>query len=705
MLCPLGRVLVGSWLLLGCSSEAARGGGGGARAGGGGATSGASGGGAVVAGGNAGRGGDNARGGTGVSGSGTAGGAFAAGMGGARASSAGGMGNVGGDAVAEAGASDTGGASGAGTERTCLSSNIDLSSTTVSGKITVNGVPISDMNEGIGSLAFGNRAGDYAALGSVPGSSYSALVAPGTYDLEFSGQSGSNLPFGGVILRHDVAVGTSPLSLDVDVATTAVSTTVTLNGGLPPDDGSSGDGDAFLELRRGAGEQSEIAYMISPAQASLAFPGTYDVYYSVFSRAPGGVPTNTSAKVQSGVVIDGSHTSLKIDIPATTVSVSATVAGAPISGAISQLTFLTLKNDAGDTAALTVTNSAGDSSALVIPGTYDLYYGVYGESCIPPATCGAGDTFAPNVPMNASVKVKSGIVVGTSPVSLAVDLPATRVSGVVTLNGSAADGLDGAGLLTLKSEAGDFVELSPDATGAYSELVLPGTYDLVYRINADPRSGLGALPVNLATKFRSSIVVGTSPLTLDIDIPVTTVTGSITLNGATLPPAGKGDGDGWVSLSNADGAWAELGSLRGGAFSALVIPGTYDLAYSGKRDDLGVLGTGVPINLSSTFERGVVVGTSPLDFHIDVPAVAVSGAVTVNGVAVTNVNRLTLMDPSGVGTPFASVYFNSDSSALATGAYSELVIPGSYELYFQDYSSGTPVPDNEHLDLGCFEVH
>jgi hypothetical protein len=281
----------------------------------------------------------------------------------------------------------------------------------------------------------------------------------------------------------------------------------------------------------------------------------------------------------------------------------------------------------------------------------------------------------------------------------------------VSVNGAVADGLDGAGLLTLTTGAGDFVELLPDATGAYSELVVPGTYDLIYRINGNPPIGLGALPASYNTKLRTGIVVGASPLMLDLDIPATTVSGTVTLNGVALPPsASKSDGDGSVALSDADGAWAGLGSLRAGSFSALVVPGTYDLVYTAMRDPLGDVGAGVPINSFTTFERGVVVGTSTLNLAVDVPAVTVSGAVTSNGIAPADpetdgAGALTLVDAEGNTTRFASIPSSSpDPSSAATGAYSTLLIPGAYELYYQDYFTGPSVPGNEDVDLGCFDV-
>jgi len=41
---------------------------------------------------------------------------------------------------------------------------------------------------------------------------------------------------------------------------------------------------------------------------------------------------------------------------------------------------------------------------------------------------------------------------------------------------------------------------------------------------------------------------------------------------------------------------------------------------------------------------------------------------------------------------------------VAAGAYTAIVVPGSYELYYRKYNGGPPIPGNGHADLGCFTV-
>src|SRR6185369_4922853 len=150
-------------------------------------------------------------------------------------------------------------------------------------------------------------------------------------------------------------------------------------------------------------------------------------------------------------------------------------------------------------------------SGHVVPGTYDLYL-----------TTGSAE-----LPGNSSAKIRSGIVVGASAVSLTVDVPSTTISGTVTLAGAVSSALaNGISYLTLRGAAGDTVPLTITTSGTYSARVIPGTYDLTYGPTAIPPSGA---PRNRAAKLRSALVVGASPLSLNIDIPATTVSGRATI--------------------------------------------------------------------------------------------------------------------------------------------------------------------------------
>ena len=75
---------------------------------------------------------------------------------------------------------------------------------------------------------------------------------------------------------------------------------------------------------------------------------------------------------------------------------------------------------------------------------------------------------------------------------------------------------------------------------------------------------------------------------LDVDIPSTTVSGMITVNGAA---AGTGD-YGTLLLHSAAGDFGTFAFTNAGTYTARVIPGTYDLYVS----NAGSVGDTTPMN-------------------------------------------------------------------------------------------------------------
>ena len=324
---------------------------------------------------------------------------------------------------------------------------------------------------------------------------------------------------------------------------------------------------------------------------------------------------------------------------------------------------LTLRSAGGDSAVLAPTRGA--YTQVVLPGTYDLFY----ELSSP----------GPSVPGNKLTKLRSGIVVGSSPQTIDFDVVPTTVSGTITLNGASGAGKDGKANVRLRNASGDDILLgSTAATGPYTALVIPGTYDLYYIVDS---SGAG-VPPNTLTKLQTGIVVGSSPLALNIDVPAATVSGMFTLNGTTVPPV-----NGWggaLQLRNAAGDSAII-AVKTGAFSSLVLPGTYDLYYS---SSLGS-SAAIPSNILTKVRTGIVIATGTQTLNVDVPATVVSGALTIGGAAVpptTGVAALSLQNAAG------------DQAALATtitGTFSQLVVPGTYDLYYGISGAGANLPGNQ----------
>jgi len=638
-----------------------------------------------------GTGGDGIGGTTGTAGTGTATGnagiggtTSSAGIGGTTGSA--GIGGTTGSAGAggTTGTAGVTGSGGAGTQ--CLGNDIDVRATTVSGAVTINGVAATDpTTKGEGSI-FLRNATDTALLGSTANASgtYSALVIPGTYDLYFGfSAAGTAVPNNArAKLRSGVVVGASPLHLDVDIPTTKVSGTVTVNGGAIT---NTNGGEGTVSLVNAAGDSAILANTApTGSYSALVVPGTYDLYYT--NTVSGSLlPTNTAAKIQSGIVVGTSPLSLNIDVPVQTVSAAITINGAAVTGAAKGQWFLALKNAAGDRAELlTYASSTGAYSARVVPGTYDLYW-----------TCNGSD-----LPGNTAAKIKSGIVVGTSALSLSVDVPSATISGAVTVNGAVSSALfTGITYLNLRNAAGDTVPLPIATAGTYSARAIPGTYDLYY---GNANAGLNStVPRNAAARIQSAIVVGTSPLALNIDIPATTVSGTATINGTPITTTAQSAFV--LTLQSAAGDKVQLATRpQGGAFSTPVVPGTYDLYYTRQGD----IGLEVPNNVLTKIRSGIVVGASPFALDVDIRATTVSGAITTNGVVNPGVpGDLAFIALSDGVSNIADSGAQLTPAVSASGTYQTRLLAGRYELYYFTFrATGTTIPRNLNAHLGCFIV-
>ena len=362
-------------------------------------------------------------------------------------------------------------------------------------------------------------------------------------------------------------MGSSPVSFSINVPATPVSGAVTFNGAKVT--GPNDKGTYQFTLRNAAGDSAKLASDFAKGTyAGLVIPGTYDLYYSY--TPVGGVaaviPRNVSGKVQSGIVVGTSPLSLDINVPATTVSVTATINGSAVSigGA------LALRNAAGDVAGFSDSGD-GSVSTLAIPGTYNLFYWS-------PSRAG--------LPDNSLAKLRSGIVVGTAPLTLdLLDISTTTVSGTVAIDGATiSDTKQGLGTLTLSAEGGNSVQLATTNAGSYSKVVIAGTYNLVYAMIVDGP----AIPPNRSARLKQGIVVGKSPVPLDINVPTTTISGTLTLNGAAV----TGNGAAALTLYGANGDIATIAGLSATSptYSTLVVPGSYEVYYGAYRREPPVPG-------------------------------------------------------------------------------------------------------------------
>jgi len=107
---------------------------------------------------------------------------------------------------------------------------------------------------------------------------------------------------------------------------------------------------------------------------------------------------------------------------------------------------------------------------------------------------------------------------------LDIDVPAVTVTGAITINGQPLPGTVDYGNLVLQvapDVVGDSASLGNSNDLTYTARVIPGVYDLYYRMLVPGP----VAPQNRHQKLRSGVVIpaGAAPFTLDIDVPAVSV--------------------------------------------------------------------------------------------------------------------------------------------------------------------------------------
>jgi len=439
--------------------------------------------------------------------------------------------------------------------------DIDVSSTTVAGVITVNGAALA-AGDAV-NLSLRNAAGDVVPIATASSGAYSARVIPGTFDLFFASvavAAGSATPINQLAkVAARVVVAGAPadtMRLDADVPSAPVSGAITFNG-VPASDATGGN----LTLRSAAGDVVAITAANDASYAARVVPGTYDLYFAgtdaVFAVG------NQNARLRAGVVVaGGAATALDIDIPWATLQGTVRFNGATPEEL--DTAHLTLRNTSGDGAAL-LWNADGSYRVRVLPGRYDLFYS---QGLRTP-------DFAPG---NQLAKLATAITVGNSGATqLDVDVPSTIVTGTLNINGAPAAAGPNSGIVSLRAGETDRVNIGNTANPTFSARVVPGMYDIYYTRAAGPANTTTPAPANHAALLGSGIIVAPGPMTtFDVDIPSTTVSGRITVNGMQ---GGPGD-YGTLMLRNAAGDYATVAPTNADSYTARLIPGTYDLYFS-----------------------------------------------------------------------------------------------------------------------------
>ncbi|KIG17666.1 putative hemagglutinin/hemolysin-related protein [Enhygromyxa salina] len=317
----------------------------------------------------------------------------------------------------------------------------------------------------------------------------------------------------------------------------------------------------------------------------------------------------------------------------------------------------------------------------VTPGIYDVIYEV--------------ETPGTLMPQNARAWL--GQVALFDPLEAAdINIPVASYSGAITLAGAPPPALeyDDANILFRDHGTGNEVVAGNTHDGSYSVRLVPGTYDVVYRVETPgpviPRND-GAVLETVNVEFSAVD---------NIDVPSVALEGTFTINSAPAPASEYDDAN--IVLESQTAGTVALGNTHDGGYALNVIPGSYEMVY------MHDTGPNVPQNKRARFGSFDVF--APEVKPIDIEMVQLSGALMINQVAAPASEF-----DDGV------VYLrgvNSDDEVLLgnthDGAYLVNLMPGTYDTYYSQETSGGTVPDNKHarvstgttvVNTGEVEVH
>ncbi|MDC3988009.1 hypothetical protein [Polyangium jinanense] len=609
--------------------------------------------------------------------SGTPGGSGSGGSGGG----SGGGGGGGGDAGAGGGEAGAGG----GTEPICTkledlgNANIDVPAITLNGAITVNGSVPAAGNQTSAVRLRDLKTGDSLLLGRPGDASYTAKsIVPGTYDLYYHWDitDSQELPRNeGVRLKSGVEL-TSSQTFNVDISTITLNGAITVNGSVPV----AGNKTSAVRLRNlGTGDSMLLG---RPGDASYAaksiVPGTYDVYYYWDITDSQGLPRNESVRLKSGVELTSSQT-FNVDIKTITLSGAITVNGS-VPAAGNKTSAVRLRNlSTGDSVLLGRPGDASYTAKQIVAGTYDVYYHW-------------DITDSQGLPRNEGVRLKSGVSL-TSSQTFNVDIPTITLSGAITVNGSVPAAGNKTSAVRLRNVAtGDSVLLGRPGDASYTaKQIVAGTYDVYYHWDLTDSQ---ELPRNEGVRLKSGVAL-TSSQTFNVDISTISLSGAITINGS-VPAAGNKSSA--VRLRNvATGDSLLLGRPGDASYVAkLIVAGTYDVYYHWDTTDSQEL----PRNEGVRLKSGVAL-TSSQTFNVDVPAVTLSGAITINGSvpaagdksSAVRFRNLETGDSLLLGRPGDATYV------------AKQIVPGTYDVYYHWATTDSQeLPRNESARLGCVVI-
>ncbi len=472
----------------------------------------------------------------------------------------------------------------------------------------------------------------------------------------------------------DCGVWTSPQELDVP--SVHLGGAVTVNGAAPEfsvrlrfeaDDGAS-----FIAVNTPSGLWRD-RNLSDPAETITVASGAYEVYAEATTGALRYPAANESGSL--GRVELFEDTSIDLDIPVVHIDGTLAVNGEP-SGSGARLIFVREGGESVSTFIGTDAEFPRDPNRDTLSlhsGTYRIYYDRHLTS-------------DPSNPDNARALIET--VELSEDTTLDLDIPAVFVDGSLSIDG---DPSGGGPRVQFAGQDGDEFTIGVDADGTFAAPIAPGTYRVSYETG-------GSSPLTSPRNQRHVLreVEIDSDTTLDLDVPMARLSGSLTIDGEDPPTIvvlrfiteDELDGVGFQVEIDTDG---ELRASPTGS-DVPIVPGRYRVEYQ-----LRSLAEPVPLNRQTPLTTLEI--SDDKEVTLDVPVVQLTGSLTINGHPASEVHSLRLVRDDG---GFLEIDTREDGSISP-----DRIIPGEYRVYYEgDFTTSAPwsEPPNQERFLGIADL-
>ena len=556
----------------------------------------------------------------------------------------------------------------------------------------------ADGKAGAGGAASGGRAGSSAMGGSSASSSAGAggtaddkppqagsAGTSGRDEAAGAGSSGAGSSGAGSSGDGGAPATCAPLTdsgeRDFDVRAVTLTGNITLNGAALPNE-TFGRGTLLFRGRDGTGTVgASLGQTGTPTFTARLPPGTYDVEFQpnpqICAASTSSPLPCTGGRVREAFKLS-EDTTWNADLHAIELSGAVTLAGGVLPDQSQARGAIGFREEHGGSpfSVSLRTTGAGSYRARVLAGKYDLLY--IGSGCMDAKV-------APAFPCNSGA-LRSAVTLQADAVAN-LDIPVAKLSGTVRLNGGAFPqdenglrvGFARAGAPPDETYAETYVSAATGTT--YAVTLLPGSYDAWVQ-NEEARCWQGAPALPCIGGRIASAFMATGTKSLDLDVRAVSITGATTVRGE---PWSIAHGDrGWLLFTNDSGQsvrFNDYASFSATTYRVRAVPGTYSISYQHNptRCAAPAFPSDVPCS-SGALESDLLI-TKDTVVDVDVPVVAITGKVTVNGSEMPDAafqrGALNFARP---GQPFPAIPTTERFPLTGAVRYATALLPGVYDI-------------------------